>query len=173
MDMLDFETDSLYFDEPLHVEVKGFLDTAAEHYGEQLAETSLMRAYFLEPEHPMVLVALYRYFYYQHRLEEALLVAERVLHVFAKRLGLPKDWHDLTEMQIGSGVMVSMAMIRFYMLALKGAGYLELRLGEYESALARLHKVVELDSSDRLGAQVLLDVAQEAFNKKQAVALMT
>ena len=114
MDMLDFETDDLYFDEPLHGEAKGCLQTAADNYGEALAETALMRAYFLEPEHPMVLVALYRYFYYQHRLQEALLVAERVLRVFADRLGLPEDWQELNEMQIGSGVMVSMTMIRFY-----------------------------------------------------------
>ena len=31
----------------------------------------------------------------------------------------------------------SMTMIRFYMLALKGAGYLELRLGRYQPALER------------------------------------
>ncbi|MES9813444.1 MAG: hypothetical protein ABW161_11250 [Candidatus Thiodiazotropha sp.] len=166
MDMLDFESDSLYFDEPLHDEAKACLERAAESYGEMLSEASLMRAYFLEPEHPMVLVALYRYFYYQHRVEDALLVAERVLQVFSKRLGLPGDWHNLTEMQIGNGVMVSMAMIRFYMLALKGAGYLELRLGEYESAMARLNKVVELDSKDRLGAQASLDVAREALKNE-------
>ncbi|MCG8025693.1 MAG: hypothetical protein JAZ02_17165 [Candidatus Thiodiazotropha endolucinida] len=171
MDMLDFESDDLYFEEPLHAEAKACLERAADNYGEMLAEASLMRAYFLEPEHPMVLVALYRYFYYQHRIEDALLVAERVLQAFSKRLGLPADWHELTEMQIGSGVMVSMAMIRFYMLALKGAGYLELRLGEYESAMARLNKVVELDSNDRLGAQALLDVAREAINDAKPVQI--
>jgi tetratricopeptide (TPR) repeat protein len=164
MDMLDFESAALYFEEPLHAEAKGCLDRAAENYGGMLAEASLMRAYFLEPEHPVVLVALYRYFYYQHRIEDALLVAERVLQVFSKRLDFPEDWHELSEMQLGSGVMVSMAMIRFYMLALKGAGFLELRLGDYESAVARLNKVVELDSNDRLGAKALLNLAQEAIN---------
>jgi tetratricopeptide (TPR) repeat protein len=172
MDMLDFEADGLYFDESLKTEVKRCLDTAAENYGEGQAESSLMRAYFLEPEHPMVLVALYRYFYYQHRLEEALLVAERVLRVFATRLDLPGDWHKLTEAQIGNGVLVSMTMLRFYLLALKGAGYLELRLGDYELAVERLNKVVELDSSDRLGAQALLDVARKACAKNQNVSVL-
>jgi tetratricopeptide (TPR) repeat protein len=172
MDMLDFETDSLYFDEPLHREARDCLQLAAENYSEGEAETSLMRAYFLEPQHPMVLVALYRYFYYQHRLEDALLLADRVLEQFAKRLDLPEDWHELTERQIGSGVMVSMSMIRFYMLALKGAGFLELRLGEYASALARLSKVVELDSHDRLGARALLEVAQEALQTRSGPELI-
>ncbi len=172
MDMLDFDCDSLYFDEPMDPEAKRCLDLASENYGEEEAEAALMKAYFLEPEHPMVLVALYRYFYYQHQLDEALMVAERVLHVFARRLGLPKDWRDLTEAQIGNGVLVSMVMIRFYMLALKGAGYLELRLGEYDAALLRLQKVVELDSNDRLGAKMLLGVAQEAIAEEPSHSLM-
>ena len=123
-----------------------------------------MRAYFLEPEHPMVLVALYRFYYYQHRLSDSLLVAERVLRVIGKRLELPEDWRDLSELSLGSGVMISMTMVRFYMLALKGAGYLELRIGDHLSALERLEKVAELDSKDRLGAQALLEVVREALN---------
>ena len=112
----------------------------------------------------MVLVALYRYFYYQHRLEDARLVADRVLQVFARRLELPENWCDLNEVRFRNGVMISITLIRFYLLALKGAGYLDLRLGEHASALARLRKVVELDPKDRLGAKALLDVALEALN---------
>jgi tetratricopeptide (TPR) repeat protein len=163
IDLLEFENEQLYFDEPLDEEAKRCLDLAAEEYGTEASEESLMRAYFLEPEHPMVLVALYRFYYYQHRLKESLLVAERVLQVIGKRLDLPEQWQDLTEMRIGSGVMISMTMVRFYMLALKGAGYLELRLGDYESALARLQKVVELDSKDRLGAKALLEVVEKTL----------
>jgi hypothetical protein len=86
MDLLEFESAALYFDEPLNDEASRCLDQAAKSYGTRSAETALMRAYFLEPEHPTVLVALYRYFFYQHRLEDALLVAQRVLRIFAKRL---------------------------------------------------------------------------------------
>jgi tetratricopeptide (TPR) repeat protein len=164
MDLLDFTNEDLYFDEPLQTEAKACLELAANQYAEGGAEPSLLRAYFLAPEHPMVLVALYRYFYYQHRLADALLVADRVLRIFAERLDLPQDWRDLTESQLGGGVMVSMAMIRFYLLALKGGGFLELRLGLYADALARLEKVVELDVHDRLGARALMQVAQEALH---------
>ncbi|MET0024076.1 MAG: hypothetical protein ABW085_07435 [Sedimenticola sp.] len=173
MDMLDFEEGALYFDEPLGAEAKRCLDNAAERYGQDSAEQLLMRAYFFEPEHPMVLVALYRYLYYQHRLEETLMIADRVLKVFARRLEIPEDWQELNEMQIGNGVMVSMTMIRFYMLALKGAGFLELRLGHYESAITRLQKVVELDSNDRLGARALIDVAREALGNEAEPGLAT
>ncbi len=169
-DLLDFEADTLYFDEPLSDEVQHQLDLAAEQYGTPDAEQALLQAYFLEPEHPLVLVALYRYFYYQHRLEEALLVADRVLRVFARRLRLPESWQKLDKIRFGGGVMVSMTMIRFYLLALKGAGYLELRLGRHLSAIARLKKVSEFDKEDRLGVQALMKVAQMAVDQEKGVA---
>jgi tetratricopeptide (TPR) repeat protein len=172
MDLLEFESAALYFDEPLNDEASRCLDQAAKSYGTRSAETALMRAYFLEPEHPTVLVALYRYFFYQHRLEDALLVAQRVLRIFAKRLKLPEDWRELDETRFCNGVMVSMSQVRFYMMALKGAGYLELRLGEYDSAIARLEKIVELDSKNRLDAQALIDVAREALSNGQDAVSM-
>jgi tetratricopeptide (TPR) repeat protein len=166
IDLLEFDSEELYFDEAMNAEARRCLDQASEQYGTEEAEATLMRAYFLEPEHPMVLVALYRFYYYQHRLRDAMRVAERVLWVIGRRLELPQDWRDLTELGLGSGVMISMTMVRFYMLALKGAGYLELRLGDYASALERLEKVAELDSKDRLGAQALLEVVREAIEKE-------
>jgi tetratricopeptide (TPR) repeat protein len=169
IDLLAFDSEELYFDEAIDEEAKSCLDRASEEYGTQAAEGTLLRAYFLEPEHPMVLVALYRFYYYQHRLKESLLVAERVLKVIGRRLEFPEDWRDLTELRIGSGVMISMTMLRFYMLALKGAGYLELRLGRYESALERLEKVAELDAKDRLGAQALLTVVRNALSQESGV----
>lgn len=162
MDMLDFESGDLYFDQPLADEVKALLDEAAENYGDDSAELALLRAYFLEPEHPMVLVGLYRYFYYQHRLDRALIVADRVLALSAVRLGLP-DWQWLNAEAIAQAAKRSMTEVRFYLLALKGAGFLQLRLGEHEAALARLEKVAALDSEDRLGAGALIDVARAAL----------
>ena len=159
MDMLDFEGESLYFDEALGDEAQQCIDQAANNYAEAGSEEPLMRAYFLEPEHPMVLVAMYRYFYYQHRIADALIVAERVLRIYAKKLEFPEDWNDLNEEYLEKHRKDSMTLVRFYLLALKGAAYLELRLGKEESAVSRLKKILELDSNDRLGAKVLLDVA--------------
>lgn len=167
MDFLDFEAGQLYFDEPIDPLAEELIEEAAGLYGEEEAETLLLRAYFLEPEHPVVLVALYRYFYYQHRFDNALRVAERVLIIFARRLGLPEEWRALNRSSFENSILVSMTVLRFYMLALKGAGYLELRLGQYEPALQRLRKVAEFDDGDRMGAQVLIDVATEALKQTQ------
>ena len=169
-DLLDFEAGELYFDEPLNAGVSQYLDRAAEVYADngKFAERLLLRAYFLEPEHPLVLVALYRHYYFQHRLEDALLVADRVLRIFAKRLELPEDWRELDENRIDGGVRHSMTLVRFYMLALKGAGYIEMRLGEYGPAIARLEKVAQLDRDDRLGVRALLDLARKALGGRES-----
>lgn len=165
MDFLDFEAGELYFDEPIDAAASEAVDRAAESYGEPSAENWLLRAYFLEPEHPMVLVALYRFFYYQHRLADALRIAERALRITAQALGLPEDWRQLDQALFADTSTVPMPRLRFYMLALKGAGYLELRLGEYAAAMQRLEKVVELDDNDRLGALALLDLAKSELQQ--------
>ena len=121
MDLLDFEGQDLYFDEPLQQETRSCIDQAAERYGDEAAESLLLRAYFLEPQHPMVLVALYRFFYYQHRYEEALSIAEKAIRVSAKMMGLTLSWERISEQYLGQGVFVSMGLICFYMLALKGS----------------------------------------------------
>ena len=67
MDLHDFECKDMYFDEPISEEVEVLIDQAAEAYATGNAEQYLLRAYFLSPENLSVLVAMYRYFYYDHR----------------------------------------------------------------------------------------------------------
>lgn len=163
MDLLDFDVNQLYFEEPIHPEAQQCIDQAAEAYGQTEAEFKLMRAYFLEPQHPLVLVALYRYFYYQHRYLDGLLVAERVLRLFAQRLDLNEQWQDLTEeqaTQVNEAEKDTLTWLRFYLFALKGAAYLEARLGHYDTAILRLEKVLLFDREDRLGVKSLLVIFQ-------------
>ena len=159
MDLLDFEGQDLYFDEHPDARAAGLIDQAAARYGDGEAELPLLQAFLLAPEDLTVLVALYRFYYYQHRLDFALEVAQRVLRVTAYRLGFPLDWRELSMPLLGAGAMRSMGMVRFYLLALKAAGYLLLRLDQLEAGREMLCKVTELDTSDRLGAGALLDVA--------------
>jgi hypothetical protein len=162
MDLLDFDGEAMYFDDPVSPEVGRLLAVAAERYGSEAAEHSLLRAYFLEPEHPTVLVALYRYFFYRHRYREALLTAERAIALTAARLDLPARWEQLTPGHLGVSVQVSMSMTRFLLLALKGSAYLLLRLNEPAAALARLDKIATIDTSDRLGIRELHALARSA-----------
>jgi hypothetical protein len=112
----------------------------------------------MAPKQLMVLVALYRYYFYQHRLEDALLVAESALAVAGRRLEFPDTWVYLHTENVGEGVRRSMGLVRFYLMVLKAAGYINLRLGRFGDGQAMLEKLVELDSHDRLGGKALLEI---------------
>jgi tetratricopeptide (TPR) repeat protein len=165
MDLLDFDGEPMYFDEPVSPEVERLLSEAAEAYGDDEAEERLLLAYFHQPEHLTVLVALYRYFYYRHRYREALITADRAIALTAARLDLPASWKDLREADLGQSVLISMSLTRFLLLALKGSGYLLFRLGDAAEALERFEKVAEIDTSDRLGIGELRAMARTAVTK--------
>jgi len=166
VDLLDFSESTLYFDEPLAEKASMLIEQAAAEYGDNDVEPLLLKAYEISPEHLTVLVALYRYYYYQHRLEDALEVAHKALAVSGERLHFP-NWNKLNTEHLGAGALVSMGMVRFYLLALKAAGYLNLRLLNWGPAIDMLMKVTELDEADRLGSAALLEIANSVYQSQQ------
>lgn len=162
MDLHDFDTTSLYFDEPCPLQVERLLTDAAEAYGSDQAELALLRAHFLAPTQLVVLVGLYRYFFYQHRLADADEVARRAMAVSGERLGFPADWRHLDPLGLGSGIRHSMGLARFWLMSLKARAILALRESRLEEARAMLAKLRELDEMDRLGVQPLIDVLERA-----------
>lgn len=161
MDLLDFSDCKLYFEEALPAEAERLINQAASEYSEPSAELALLRALLLAPENLSVLVGLYRYYFYQHRLDDALVVAERAMQLSGRHLGLPPDWRLLDETRLGSAATNSFGLLRFYLLALKAASVVLLRLGRIDESRARLIKLAALDSRDQLGAGKLLEVVDE------------
>lgn len=160
MDLLDFDARELYFDEACPAKVTELLAQAAKQYSEGEAEFPLLQAYLLAPEDLNVLVGLYRFFYYQHRYSESLLIADRALAVSSKRLKLSiNSWEQLTPELMTS--VTDLPLLRFYLLALKGAAYLNLRLDKLAQGRAMLEKLIRLDPEDRLGASALLQVVND------------
>ena len=170
MDLLDFSDCKLYFEDALPAEAERLIAQAASEYGEAGAELSLLRALLLAPENLSVLVGLYRYYFYQHRLEDALVVAERAMQLSGRELGLPTDWRLLDETRLGSAATNSFGLLRFYLLALKAASVVLLRLGQISESRARLIKVAGLDSRDQLGAGKLLEVVDEFQSTAEQIA---
>lgn len=168
MDFLDFENHDLYFDEPLSMDDEILLKAAADAYPSKKTEDILLNLQSRLPENLTIIVALYRFYYYQHRYHDALDVSERALAVSAAKLDLHVDWQNLTESHLGNGVFVSMGLIRFYMLGLKASAYLLMRIDEIEQAHERLKKIVELDPADQFGAAFLLKMAEKELSAKQA-----
>lgn len=163
MDLLDFTAEDLYFDEAANPEVEELLNTSAEAYGTPAAEQALLRAFSKAPEGLTVLVALYRYYYYQLRYEDALDVSDRAMAVVAKRLGIEADWRKLDENDLANAVQQSMTQFRFYLYALKGSAYLKLRMGDAGAALERLQVIERFDEADRIGVKALIELASEAL----------
>lgn len=162
MDLHDFDTTTLYFDEACPPRVDELMAQAAANYAGGEAELPLLQAYFLAPEQLVVLVGLYRFYFYQHRLVEADQVAARAMAVSGERLGFPGEWRRLDVAGLGSGIRHSMGLARFWLLSLKGRAILALRCGRIDTARAMLAKLRELDQQDRLGAQPLVDLLERA-----------
>lgn len=156
MDLQDFESQQLYFDKPGSEEVDQLILEASRAYADGNAEPLLLKAYQMDPKSLTVLVALYRFYYYQHRLEEAIEIAYQAMSVTAPMIAFPDHWTEITQDHLGLGVMRSFTTVRFYLLALKGCAYLHLRLNRIETGVTMLNKVIAMDSKDRLGAKALL-----------------
>ena len=170
MDLLSFDAEPLYFDHPPSEEVVRWLQQAAEDYGDGKAEADLRRAYQLAPEHLMVLVALFRYYFYQHRFPDALGIIQKAREVVRQKLGLPDDWRALDETQLVAGHARDMVLVRFYLLCLKGEAYLYARQGEAEKGVPLLEKVAALDSNDQLGTAALLAVVNRNIQQTDVTA---
>jgi tetratricopeptide (TPR) repeat protein len=107
-----------------------------------------------------VLIGLYRFFFYKGRLEEALEIARACLLRAAIDNSLPLDWRAV-EPQHAPFASFDAPQARFFMFALKGYAYLNLRLGDLDEGRAATVKLLELDPSDKVGAAVLLGVLEQ------------
>jgi tetratricopeptide (TPR) repeat protein len=158
MDLLDFEAQGLYFEQPDVAGVEELIAKAAENYAGGNAELSLLQAYFIAPESLNVLVALNRFYYYQHRLEEALAATTKALTVIRPTIAFPEDWQNLKTSHITDAPAALLTKIRMYLFTLKAIGFLNMRLENLDLSQAIFEKLVELDSKDRISAQGLLEL---------------
>lgn len=161
MDLQDFAPEPLYFDQPSRPEVQALIAEAAQRYADGGADALLSRAAELAPDDLTVLVARYRFYFYQHRHADALVVAHRAMTVVAPMIGFPADWRRIDANHLQAGVSRSFTLVRFYLMALKGAALLLLRMGEQPQAVAMLEQVQALDANDRLGAAALLQTVAD------------
>lgn len=118
------------------------------------AEPLLLQARALAPMHPAVLIALYRFHFYGHRLQEAREIAKQSLDVARAALG---DDLAITDEQARFD-----ASARFYLFSLKGLAYLSLRLGDIDAGRTALAELRQLDPQDRVGGGVLTHVLARA-----------
>jgi hypothetical protein len=107
----------------------------------------------LAPRHAAPLIALYRFHFYGHRLEQARAVGVDALAVARTALG-----PDFGDDAPGDEAARFDAAVRFYLFTLKGLAYLNLRLGEPDEARLLLAELRRLDPKDHVGGGLLSHV---------------
>jgi tetratricopeptide (TPR) repeat protein len=167
MDLLDFDAQDLYFEKEDSREVQDLIKYAAELYGSGEAELPLLKAYLRAPESLNVLVALNRFYYYQHRLPEALLISEKALEIVRSGIEFPEDWQQLEMTHISEAPKDLLTRIRLYLFTLKSIGFLNMRMENLALSQGIFEKLVAVDEKDRIGAKGLLDLVVQ---RQEAVA---
>lgn len=120
------------------------------------AERALHTALSLEPDGLEVQLAAYRFYFYNHRLAEALPHAAHIITLMAQRLDIAADWR-LVRPDDAAFTSTEEAP-SLYLQALLAWGYASVRLGRTEEGRHALATVAELDPCDRFGARRLHDV---------------
>jgi tetratricopeptide (TPR) repeat protein len=162
MDLLQFDARDLYFETEDSEDVQKLIRSASELYGSGAAELPLLQAYLRAPESLNVLVALNRFYYYQHRLAEALLIAEKALSLIRRGLDLPEDWRQLEMQHISAAPKERLTRIRLYLFTLKSIGFLHLRMKNLALSRGIFERLVMLDGNDRIGAKALLELVKRS-----------
>jgi len=158
MDLLQFDARDLYFEQEDSPEVQDLIRAASHLYGSGEAERPLLEAYALAPESLNVLVALNRFYYYQHRLPEALAIAEQALRLIRRGIPFPEDWRLLEPHHLLAAPKDLLTQIRLYLFTLKSIGFLHMRMHDLNLSRSIFETLVKLDDRDRIGAKGLLDM---------------
>lgn len=137
------------------------LADAAMHYADaERAEASLLEARALDPSCLPVYFALYKFYFYQSRLQEAEAITLQALLASARQADIPEDWQQLSAHTIDWSDI--RAPQHFYLFSLKALAFIRLRRGEADQANALLRKIEELDPRDSVGASVIRTLAAAA-----------
>ncbi len=143
--------------------VQALLKQAGEAWhSEAEAEAKVLEALALAPDALAARIGVYKFYFYRHRLAEALPHALSCVAFATRALGLPEDWRRIGPADAAFvGTAVTLAPLpKLLMQTLIAAGYVMARLGRIAEAEEALAKVMELDSTDRLGAGRMLAVVR-------------
>ncbi len=169
MDLLDFDPGELYFEQEDSPEVQQLIKQAGSAYEQGEAELPLLQAFMRAPDSLNVLVALNRFYYYQHRLAEALVISERALEIISTHLPFSTDWLVLEMKDISEAPKELLSWVRLYLFTLKSIGFVKMRLHDLDTSKAIFEKLVTLDSEDRIGAIGLLEIVTRKIEENNNV----
>jgi tetratricopeptide (TPR) repeat protein len=164
-----FPKEQILFGQNIPVPVNALLQQAVNAYDDtERAESLLREAQRMNPEQLEVYIALYKFYFYKLRLEEAESVARDALTRAAGQGGFDTDWRQLTHTSTDWSQCDGPA--RVYLYSLKALGFIRMRRMDFAGGEAILDKLAELDPQDQVGGSVLRELAAGLREVTDAVA---
>ena len=124
------------------------------------AEGAVKDALAAAPDDFFARLAAYKFYFYNHRLAEALPHAAFLVALVARRLNVASDWRAVKPGDAAFEALEEAPSL--YLQALLAWGYCKARLGERAEGAQAIAKVAALDPRDRFGARRLLAVVSKS-----------
>lgn len=131
---------------------------AASHAEKPLAENLFKQAQQLDPSCLQTYFALYKFYFYQGRLQEAEREVLAALTEAAGQVGFPSDYRQLVSERAQWDLYASEISL-FYLYSLKALAFIKLRLEQETESREILSHMQTLDPEDRCGASVIMSLA--------------
>lgn len=131
---------------------------AASHADKPLAENLFKQAQQLDPSCLQTYFALYKFYFYQGRLQEAEREVLAALAEAAVQAGFPSDYRRLTS-ELAQWDLYASEISLFYLYSLKALAFIKLRLEQQAESRQILSHMQILDPEDRCGASVIMSLA--------------
>jgi tetratricopeptide (TPR) repeat protein len=153
-----FHEDRVMFGVNIPGDINACLQKAVAAYdNSETAESLLWQAQHLDPNQLEVYVALYKFYFYKNRIDEAEGVVFVALKKSAELGNFCADWKQLTTASTDWFSIENPQ--RLYLYALKALSFIRLRQSNLEGAESILRKLRELDPTDQVGGSVLQQLA--------------
>lgn len=127
---------------------------AASHINKGLAEQLFKQAQQSDSTCLQTYFALYKFYFYQGKLQEAETEVRAGLAQAAQQGGFPNDYRQLTGWD-----MYASDITLFYLYTLKALAFIQLRRDRLDQARAILNVMMVLDPEDRSGASVIMQLS--------------
>ena len=155
-----FAEDNVMFGPKVPAEIDHYLQQAVKAHEDdpEKAEQLLWKAQRLDPRQLEVYIALYKFYFYKARLDEADQVTQLALKMCAEVGEFAEDWQQLDENSTDWNQPAGAA--RIYLYTLKALSFIRLRQERQEDAEQILNKLDQLDPDDQVGHSVLRQLAE-------------
>jgi tetratricopeptide (TPR) repeat protein len=132
---------------------------AASHADKPQAERLFKKAQQMDRSCLQTYFALYKFYFYQGRLQDAEREVICGLEEASRQGNFPVEYRRLARESLQEKMYASEAAL-FYLYTLKALAFIKLRLGQEAEARRILAAIAELDPEDRCGASVIMSLAE-------------